>query len=47
MMIIDVFYFSYSCGHLQPGMTVLDVTGQTNLGITKKLQGYADQVLTS
>ena len=35
---------SYSCGHLQPGMTVLDVTGQTNTSITKKLQGYADQV---
>ena len=28
-------------------MTVLDVTGQTNLGITKKLQGYADQVLSA
>ena len=26
-------------------MTVLDVTGQTNMGITKKLQGYADQVM--
>ena len=25
-------------------MTVLDVTGQTNVSITKKLQGYADQV---
>ena len=35
---------SYSCGHLQPGMTVLDVTGQTNLSITNKLQGYADQI---
>ena len=35
---------SYSCGHLQPGMTVLDVTAQTNVSITKKLQGYADQV---
>ena len=33
-----------SCGHLQPGMTVLDVTGQTSVSITKKLQGYADQV---
>ena len=30
--------------YVRPGMTVLDVTGQTNLGITKKLQGYADQV---
>ena len=35
---------SYSCGHLQPGMTVLDVTGQTNISITNKLQGYADQI---
>eukprot|EP00092_Neocalanus_flemingeri_P006019 GFUD01006485.1.p1 GENE.GFUD01006485.1~~GFUD01006485.1.p1 ORF type:complete len:1188 (+),score=195.19 GFUD01006485.1:192-3755(+) len=35
---------SYSCGHLQPGMTVLDVTGQTNMTITNKLQGYADQM---
>ena len=35
---------SYSCGHLQPGMTVLDVTGQTNISITAKLQGYADQI---
>ena len=35
---------SYSCGHLQPGMTVLDVTGQTNVSITKKLQGYAEQI---
>ena len=35
---------SYSCGHLQPGMTVLDVTGQTNTTITNKLQGYADQM---
>ena len=27
-------------------MTVLDITGQTNVSITKKLQGYADQVNT-
>ena len=37
---------SYSCGHLQPGMAVLDVTGQTNISITAKLQGYADQINT-
>ena len=37
---------SYSCGHLQPGMAVLDVTGQTNMTVTGKLQGYADQINT-
>jgi phospholipid-translocating ATPase len=37
---------SYSCGHLRPGMAVLEVTGLTSLTVTGKLQSYADQILT-
>ena len=28
---------SYACGHLQPGLTVLDLTGLTNITATPKV----------
>ena len=35
---------SYSCGHLLPDMTVLDITNLTNITVTNKLQGYLDHI---
>ena len=35
---------SYSCGHFEAGMTILDITGQSNMSICNKMSEYVDNM---